>query len=111
MGNLYDTYNKLKLDRNLENNTRLIYTLVAIETNLDFIYSIKKEHEFNQFRLYARAKGSKGENNILLQATQWNNGRIDLSIQGLVMIEDISNFIDCGNKAEHDIFMKYLKCF
>lgn len=111
MGKLYDKYENLKLDCNLENNIRLIYMLTAIETNLHFIYSIKKGHEFNQFRLYARAKGSKGEHDILLQATQWENGKIDLSIQGLSIIEDISNFIDCGNKAEHDIFMEYLKYF
>ncbi|UYZ39085.1 hypothetical protein OD350_28855 (plasmid) [Clostridium beijerinckii] len=111
MGKLYVNYEKLKLDSSLENNMRLIYILAAIEAELDFIFSIKKEHGFNQFRLYATAKGSKGEHDILLQATQWNNGRIDLSIQGLASIEDIKNFVDYANKDEHDIFMKYLKYF
>ncbi|WP_315069367.1 hypothetical protein [uncultured Clostridium sp.] len=111
MGKLYDIYEKLKLDSNIENNMKLIYTLVAIETNLNIHYGIEKGHEFNQFWLNKRVKGSKGEDIILLQATQWNTGKVDLSIHGLNMIEEIKDFIDCNDKAEHDIFMKYLKYF
>ena len=107
MGKLYDTYEKLKL----ENNMKLIYTLAAIQTNLNFHYSVKKGDGFNQFCLNTRAKGSDGENSILLQATQWDNEKIDISIQVLAMIEKIKNHIDCGKKDEHDVFMEYLKYF
>jgi len=107
MGNLYNTYEKLKLHNNPDNNARLIYTLAAIETNFDFKYSIARGHSMNQVWLYALGKGSKGEEKILLQATQNNNGSVQLSIQGLSMIEDIENWIDYNS----DVFMEYLKCF
>ena len=109
MGKLYDVYEKLKLDDNSENNSKLIYTLAAIETDLEFRYSIERGNDFNQFWLHTRIEGSKGEGTILLQATQHTDGKVELSIQGLYIIEDnIENWIDYTNS---DIFMKYLKCF
>jgi hypothetical protein len=108
MGKLYDVYEKLKLDDNSENNSRLIYTLAAIETKFDFKYSIERGNNFNQFWLYTRIKGSKGESSILLQATQYSDGKVELSIQGLSQIEDIENWINYTNS---DIFMEYLKYF
>lgn len=111
MGKLYESYEKLKLDDNLVNNAQLIYTLAAIQTKFDYKYSIERGNDFNQFWLYTRIKDSKGEHNVLLQATQYDNGKVQLSIQGLSFIENVNNFIDYSNPNEHNIFMEYLKYF
>lgn len=108
MGKLYDAYEKLKLDNNSENNSRLIYTLAAIGANYNFNYSIKRGNGFNQCWLRTSFKGSKGEGLILLQATQYNDGEVKLSIQGLNQFENIENWIGHENL---DIFMEYLKYF
>lgn len=111
MGKLYDEYKKLQLEGNKKNNAQLIYILAAQHSKYDFLYSIEKGHTFNQFWLKTRLKGTKGEDCILLQATQFEDGGIKLSIQGLYMIEDIKNFIDYWDLDEYSIFMKYLQCF
>lgn len=111
MGQLYEEYKKLQLEGNKKNNSQLIYMLAAQHSKYDFKYSIEKGHTFNQFWLNTRVKGTKGENSILLQATQEEDGTVRLSIQGLFMIEDIKNFIDYWDRDEYSIFMKYLEYF
>ncbi|MNP80728.1 hypothetical protein D3C76_1789000 [compost metagenome] len=61
----------------------------------------------NQVWLRTVVKGTYGKETILLQATQFENGDVKLSIHGLAMIEDLENFIDYSS----DIFMEYLKYF
>lgn len=111
MGKLYEEYKKLQLEGNKKNNAQLIYILAAQYSKYDFKYNIEKGDTFNQFWLNTRVKGTKGEDSILLQATQEKDGTVCLSIQGLYMIEDIKNFIDYWDVDDYSIFMKYLEYF
>lgn len=108
MGKVYDQYCKLALKNNTRNNANLIYNLVAIETDCDFKYSIEKGHTFNQF--WFRTKVEDGH--ALLQATQNEDGTVQLSIQGLSNVfAGVKNFIDYSSSEEHELFMEYLRYF
>lgn len=110
MGKVYDSYEKLKIDGNVEQNAQLIYILTAIETGFKFQYSINRSNTMNQFWLHTRIKCSEGENTVMLQATQFQDGNIKLSIKGLWSIDNnIDNHIDYI--SDHNIFMDYLKYF
>lgn len=112
MGSLYNKYQKLCLNNNIKNNAHLIYILASLEEfkGHDVLaYSIEKGSDMNQIWLY-RDINNKGE--VLLQATQFIDGDIDLSIQGLNYINsNIKNHIDYFKKDENKIFMEFLKYF
>jgi len=111
MGKIYDNFLKIGLENNKNSDAQLIYTLVAIETDFHFRYTLKRGHSYNQFWLYSKDESVVGTA-ILLQASQEENGNVLLSIQGLYnKFPTVKNFIDYDNLDEHDIFMKYLQLF
>lgn len=112
MESLYDKYQKLSLDDNIENNAYLIYVLASLEKfnrHGGFMCSIENGDSMNQIWLHKKIE-NKGT--ALLEAKQSKDGSISLSIQGLSNIDpSIKNYIDFFDEYENKIFMEFLKYF
>lgn len=104
MAEIYEGYKNKCVKDNVIFNKKLLFDLVSHSQKAEQAYN-SITFSMNQYLISENIKG----HSILLQATEFNNGKVEISIQGLHPF-GIESFIDFSSN-EDSIFMNYLKFY